>query len=168
MVTTGVDLSGGLVLAQRPATGRDTAWRWLGSLIAAGGVVAWAVLLRPSDVGNVAYGIITVYVMSIATVILFAAWSTAHPVHVSLRPIPTAVGDLPLSYLDENGELRLDTVKRLRLYASALLNGSITPAAVAEDWGDFYDLVSAFIATYAPRSMAESEGAATFRTDPRD
>jgi hypothetical protein len=39
-----------------------------------------------------------------------------------------------LEYLDEDDELRLDVVKRLRSYASALLDGSITASAVAEDW----------------------------------
>lgn len=34
-----------------------------------------------------------------------------------------------LGGLDEDDELRLDVVKRLRFYASALLEGSITPAA---------------------------------------
>ena len=41
-----------------------------------------------------------------------------------------------LGYLDENDELRADTVQRLRFYTSALLDGSLSPAAVAEDWPD--------------------------------
>ena len=54
-----------------------------------------------------------------------------------------------LDYLDENNELRPEVVKRLRHYASALLEGSITPAAIAEDWADWFDLVGAFVAAYA-------------------
>jgi hypothetical protein len=45
-----------------------------------------------------------------------------------------------LDYLDEDEELRLDTVQRLRFYTTALVDGSITPAAVAEDWPDGLDL----------------------------
>ena len=45
-----------------------------------------------------------------------------------------------LGYLDENDELRADTVQRLRFYTSALLDGSLSPAAVAEDWLDWFCL----------------------------
>ncbi len=55
-----------------------------------------------------------------------------------------------LDYLDEDDELRPEVVKRLRYYASALLEGSVTPAAVAEDWEDWFDLTKAFVAAYAP------------------
>jgi len=78
-----------------------------------------------------------------------------------------AVDDLLLQYLDEDQELHLDTVKRLRFYTTALLDGSITPAAVAEDWDDFYDLVPAFVATYAPAGLEILEKAATFPKDLR-
>jgi hypothetical protein len=70
-----------------------------------------------------------------------------------------------LDYLDEDDELRLDVVKRLRFYAGALLDGSITVSAVAEDWEDWFDLVGAFVATYAPDEVAELEEAATFMDD---
>ena len=56
-----------------------------------------------------------------------------------------------LDYLDEEDELRPEVVMRLRTYATALLDGSITPAAVAEDWADWFDLLGAFVAAYAPR-----------------
>jgi hypothetical protein len=54
-----------------------------------------------------------------------------------------------LDYLDEDDELRPEIVKRLRHYASVLLEGSVTPVAVGEDWGDWFDLTRAFVATYA-------------------
>jgi len=41
-----------------------------------------------------------------------------------------------LDYLDEDDELRPEVVKRLRYYTTALLDRTITPAAVAEDWPD--------------------------------
>jgi hypothetical protein len=88
MVTTSEERSYAPVLVQLPATRRGRAWRALGSLIAVGGVLAWAAFVRPSDVGAVAYGIITVYVASIVAVVLFAAWSAAYPVDVSSQGRP--------------------------------------------------------------------------------
>ena len=70
-----------------------------------------------------------------------------------------------LDYLDEDDELRLEVVKRLRYYASALLEGSITPAAVVEDWGDWFDLTRAFVAAYTPEEIEELEEAAPFISD---
>ena len=70
-----------------------------------------------------------------------------------------------LDYLDEDEELRLDTVKRLRFYTSALLEGSIKPAAVAEDWADWFDLAQAFVAAYAPEGVEELEDAAPLMSD---
>jgi hypothetical protein len=65
-----------------------------------------------------------------------------------------------LEYLDDDDELKLDAVKRLRFYTSALLKGSITPDHVLEDWPDWYQLVPAFVATYGPDELQELEGAA--------
>jgi hypothetical protein len=73
-----------------------------------------------------------------------------------------AIDERLLDYLDEDGELRLDTVKRLRYYTTALLDGSISPAAVAEDWADWFDLAPAFVAAYAPAEVEELEEAAEF------
>ena len=56
-------------------------------------------------------------------------------------------------------------VKRLRYYASALLEGSISPAAVAEDWADWFDLTQAFVAAYAPEEIEELEEAAPLMSD---
>ncbi len=65
-----------------------------------------------------------------------------------------------LEYLDEDEELKLDAVKRLRFYTSALLEGSISPEHVEEDWPDWYQLVPAFVATYGSEELQELEGAA--------
>jgi hypothetical protein len=65
-----------------------------------------------------------------------------------------------LEYLDEDDELKLDAVKRLRFYTSALLEGSISPDHVMEDWPDWYQLVPAFVATYGSDELQELEGAA--------
>jgi hypothetical protein len=72
-----------------------------------------------------------------------------------------------LDFLDEAGEMRPDTVRRLRFYTTALLDGSVTPAAVAEDWPDWYDLIPAFVAAYAPGEVEELEEAAAFLETPR-
>ena len=65
-----------------------------------------------------------------------------------------------LEYLDEDEELKLDAVQRLRFYTTALLDGSITPDHVTEDWPDWYQLVPAFVATYGSDELQELEGAA--------
>jgi hypothetical protein len=65
-----------------------------------------------------------------------------------------------LEYLDEDEELRPEVVKRLCFYTSALQNGSITPAAVAEDRADWFDLTRAFVAACAPEAVEELEEAA--------
>ena len=65
-----------------------------------------------------------------------------------------------LEYLDEDEELKLDAVKRLSFYTTALLDGSITPDHVMEDWPDWYQLVPAFVATYGSEELQELEVAA--------
>ena len=67
-----------------------------------------------------------------------------------------------LEYLDKHHELKLDAVKRLRFYTSALLEGSITPDHVLEDWPDWYQLVPAFVATYGSDELRELEIGAEF------
>ena len=67
-----------------------------------------------------------------------------------------------LEYLDEDDELKLDAVKCLRFYTSALLEGSITPDHVLEDWPDLYELVPAFVATYGTEELQELEIGADF------
>jgi hypothetical protein len=61
-----------------------------------------------------------------------------------------------LEYLDDDDELRLDAVQRLRFYTTALLEGSITPDHVMEDWPDWYQLVPAFVAAYGTDVMDRS------------
>ncbi len=73
-----------------------------------------------------------------------------------------------LVYLDEEDELRAEVVKRLRYYTSALLEGSITPRAVAEDWADWFDLTSAFVAAHATEQTAALEEAAPLMSDEED
>jgi hypothetical protein len=67
-----------------------------------------------------------------------------------------------LEYLDEDDELKLDAVQRLRFYTTALLDGSITPDHVEDDWPDWYQLVPAFVATYGTEELQELEGASVF------
>jgi hypothetical protein len=45
-----------------------------------------------------------------------------------------------LEYLDDDEELSLGTVQRLRFYTSALREGLITPATLHEDWPEWFDL----------------------------
>ena len=67
-----------------------------------------------------------------------------------------------LDDLDKSGDMLVDTVRRLRNYTTALLDGSITPAVLAEDWDDFYDLPPAFVAACAPEWVGHLETMATF------
>ena len=64
-------------------------------------------------------------------------------------------------YLDDEDELRLDTVWHLDVCAGALLDGSISHADLAEDWHDWYQLAPAFVAAYAPEDLSELEAKAT-------
>ncbi|MGO9581813.1 MAG: hypothetical protein ACLP36_03300 [Acidimicrobiales bacterium] len=73
-----------------------------------------------------------------------------------------AIDERLLEYLDDDDELRLDAVQRLRFYTSALLDGSITPDHVVEDWPDWFQLVSAFVAAYGSEELQELEGGAVF------
>ncbi len=67
-----------------------------------------------------------------------------------------------LEYLDDDDELKLDAVQRLRFYTSALLAGWITPKHVVDDWLDWYVLVPAFVATYGSEELQGMEGGAEF------
>jgi len=79
-----------------------------------------------------------------------------------------AIDERLLDYLDDEEELRLDTIERLWLYADALLEGSLTPAVVEEDWSDWFDLAAAFRTAYAPMWLADLEEAAPFLKVIRD
>ena len=65
-------------------------------------------------------------------------------------------------YLDDEEELRVDTVQRLRLYTSALLTGSISPIEVAEDWGNWFDLAPAFVLVSGTTELQEMQDEAMF------
>ncbi len=67
-----------------------------------------------------------------------------------------------LEYLDEDDELKFDVVQRLSFYTTALLDGSISPKHVMEDWQDWYVLVPAFVATYGSDELRELEAGAEF------
>jgi hypothetical protein len=67
-----------------------------------------------------------------------------------------------LAYLDNDDELSLDTVRRLRLYTSALLAATLTPAQVMEDWPDWFDLAPAFVAVYGTPDLEELEYSTSF------
>jgi len=73
-----------------------------------------------------------------------------------------SVDERLLEYLDEDDELKLDAVQRLRFYTSALLDESITPVHVVEDWLDWYALVPAFVAAYGSDELQELELGAEF------
>jgi hypothetical protein len=67
-----------------------------------------------------------------------------------------------LDYLDRDGEMGLDTVHRLRHYATGLLDGSVSPADIVKDWPDWYLLAPAFVAAYVPEDVEVMEEKATF------
>ncbi len=60
-----------------------------------------------------------------------------------------------LEYLDEDEELSVDAVRRLRLYTVALFAGSLTPARLAEDWFDWFHLAPAFVAAYGTEEFQQ-------------
>jgi hypothetical protein len=65
-----------------------------------------------------------------------------------------------LSYLDEDEELSIDVARRLRDSATALLGGATTPSGLAEEWSDWFHLVSAFVAAYGWDGTDELEQSA--------
>jgi hypothetical protein len=90
------------------------------------------------------------------------------PVSKFLVAYLDAIDERLLNYLDNEEELRTDTVERLRLYATALLDGLLTPTALDEDWPDWFDLAPAFVTIYAPEWMEDLEEEATFLDGPDD
>ena len=69
-------------------------------------------------------------------------------------------------HLDEDGELRLDTAWHLDICAGALLDGSITPAVLDDDWPAWFVLASAFVAAYGSEELAALEANTTFLAAP--
>lgn len=57
-----------------------------------------------------------------------------------------SAGDESLvGYLDHDENLSEETVGRLRRFAVAMSEGSMTPGLADADWPDFYPLVAAFV-----------------------
>ena len=73
-----------------------------------------------------------------------------------------AIDEGLLVHLDEEGELRLDTASWLHRYTNALLDGSVSPIALADDWPDWYMVAAAFVTVYAPEEVADLEEQTTF------
>ncbi len=71
-----------------------------------------------------------------------------------------------LEYVDDEHELQPETVWRLGICAGALLDCSITPSLLAEDWPDWFILVTAFVAAYGPPELTDMESKATFMIAP--
>jgi hypothetical protein len=67
-----------------------------------------------------------------------------------------------LDYLDQNGEMGLETVRRLRHCTTGLLGGSVSPADIVKDWPDWYLLAPAFVAAYGAEDVEVMEEKATF------
>jgi len=67
-----------------------------------------------------------------------------------------------LKYLDEAEELPVEVARRMRDYSVALLDGSITPTRLSEDWPDWYDLVGAFGAAYGWKGLDDLEDSSRF------
>ena len=65
--------------------------------------------------------------------------------------------ELLLGYLDGDNDLTVNTVKRLRFYASAMLGGSMTPSQVADEWADWFVLTPAFVAAHGTWELADLE-----------
>lgn len=75
------------------------------------------------------------------------------PVNNFLISYLDAIDEQLLEYLDDEGELKLDVVKRLRFYTSTLLEGSVTPDRIAEDWPEWFQLAPAFVAAYGTEEL---------------
>ncbi len=58
--------------------------------------------------------------------------------------------------------MKLDAAQRLSFYTTALLDGSITPEHVDEDWPDWFALVPAFVAAYGSDELRGLEAGAEF------
>src|ERR1700722_12717202 len=66
-----------------------------------------------------------------------------------------SIDERVLDYLDEDDVLRPEVVKRLRYTPALWSTAPSSPGAVAEDRADWFDLVGAFVAAYAPEATEE-------------
>jgi hypothetical protein len=62
-----------------------------------------------------------------------------------------------LDYLDDDDELSIATVQRLRPHISELLGGTMTTSALTAAWPEWFDLVSAFVITYGSLELEDLE-----------
>ena len=67
-----------------------------------------------------------------------------------------------LEYLDEDDELSLYTVRRLRVYTTALLDGSVRPGHLMEAWPDWFHLATAFVFAYGTVEVEQLQEDAVF------
>jgi hypothetical protein len=86
------------------------------------------------------------------------------PVKELLVAYLDAIDERLLDYPDGDGELHPHAVRRLRIHATALLEGSVTPADLAEDWEDWFHLAPAFVAAYGTEELERLQTAATILT----
>jgi hypothetical protein len=96
------------------------------------------------------------------------------PVTCDYRPRCDPVNDFLVTYLDtiderlldyldeDDDELPLALVARLRGITSALLDGGLTPAQVTGEWVDYFALSGAFVAAYGSEDLEARELAAPF------
>ena len=96
-----------------------------------------------------------------------ASWPTGDgsgwdPVNDFLVNCLRRIDERLLVYLDAHNELALNTVQRLRLCARAMLDGSMTPSQVADEWADFFVLTPAFVGAHGTWELADLEADARF------
>ena len=68
-------------------------------------------------------------------------------------------------YADE--EMRVDAVQPMRFYATALLDGSISPVAPVEDWPDWFHVAGVDLRYCPADRRISSDAAVTFRAGER-
>jgi len=90
------------------------------------------------------------------------------PVNDYLVAYLTSIDEQLLFYLDQDDEMMVDTVERLRESTRALLAGSVTPAALNADWPDWFILAPAFVLTYGTEELEKWQDAAVFLRVPGD
>jgi hypothetical protein len=67
-----------------------------------------------------------------------------------------------LGYVDDNGQLRVETAGHLHRYIVALVEDAASPHWVLENWRDFYDLVTGFVIAYGTPLLEGLYGGAPF------
>ncbi len=82
---------------------------------------------------------------SLSDAIFLSEWALMNDFLVSYLD---TIDERLLKYLDDDEQLSLDAVQRLRLCASSLLDGSLSPDHLAEDWVDWFHLAPAFVLAY--------------------